>query len=437
LISYPNQLRGPGIGPVKAAERVPCLDILRGVAVLGILVMNVYAFAMPLAAYGNPLVMGGTDVLDIGTWFFTHLFFDQKFMSIFAMLFGAGLIIMMQRAESRAVAFGPIYYRRTFWLVVLGALHGYFIWFGDILFHYGLMGMLVFLMRKASPKTHLAMACAALPIALLINFASSFHVESLQSEAARIEQAQAAGAVLDAKQRETLGEWQDVRPLFAPDSADIEAEVQAYRGSYIDTLVYRVPLVAFLQFNLTPVFVVWRVGGLMLIGMALMKLGVLSGERDTACYARMAYLGYGIGIPLAVLSAVLLDRHEFDPLYTVRYGGIANYFGSILVAFGHIGAVMVAIRSGAVRGIADRLAAVGRMALSNYLMQSLVMTTIFYGYGLGLYGQVPRFWQQLFVVALIGTQLLVSPWWLRYFHFGPAEWLWRSLTYGQRQPMRR
>jgi len=436
-MSYPNQLRSPGIGPVRAAERVPCLDILRGVAVLGILVMNVYAFAMPLAAYANPLVMGGTDVLDIGTWFFTHLFFDQKFMSIFSMLFGAGLIMMMQRAESHAAALGPIYYRRMFWLLLLGALHGYFIWFGDILFHYGLMGMLVFLLRKAPPKTLLAIACAALPMALLINFASSFYVEDLQSEATRIEQAQAAGAALDPQQQETLDEWQDVRPLFAPDSADIEAEVQAYRGSYVDALAYRAPLVAFMQLNLTPVFVVWRVGGLMLIGMALMKLGVLSGDRETGCYARMAYLGYGLGIPLAVLSAVLLDRHDFDPLYAARYGGIANYFGSILVALGHIGAVMIAIRSGVVRGFAGRLAAVGRMALTNYLMQSLVMTTIFYGYGLGLYGQVPRFWQQLFVVALIGAQLVVSPWWLKYFHFGPAEWLWRSLTYGQRQPMRR
>jgi uncharacterized protein len=174
-----------------------------------------------------------------------------------------------------------------------------------------------------------------------------------------------------------------------------------------------------------------------LLGMALMKLGVLSGERSADFYRRMAVIGYGAGLPLVILSAVMLDAHSFDPLYVARYGGIPNYFGSILVAFGHIGAVFLIVKSDAMHAIVDRLAAVGRTALSNYLAQSLVMTTVFYGYGFGLYAEVPRFWQQAFVAALVALQLLLSPWWLKYFRFGPAEWLWRSLTYGQRQPMRR
>jgi uncharacterized protein len=171
--------------------------------------------------------------------------------------------------------------------------------------------------------------------------------------------------------------------------------------------------------------------------MALMKLGVLSGERNTRFYKRMTLFGYGVGLPLAVLSAVTLEGQQFDPLYVARYGGIPNYFGSILVAFGHIGAVMLVVKSGAFEAAVERFAAVGRTALSNYLAHSVVMTSLFYGYGMGLYGEVPRFAQQGFVVALIGLQLLLSPWWLKHFRFGPAEWLWRSLTYGQRQPMRR
>jgi uncharacterized protein len=151
----------------------------------------------------------------------------------------------------------------------------------------------------------------------------------------------------------------------------------------------------------------------------------------------MTLLGYGLGLPLAVLSAVLLETQRFDPLFVARYGGIPNYFGSILVAIGHIGAVLLVVKSGALRTIVGRFAAAGRMALSNYLGQSLVMTSLFYGYGLGLYGDIPRIGQQALVVILIALQLLVSNWWLKYFHFGPAEWLWRSLTYGQRQPMRR
>jgi len=436
-MSYPEALAVPNVGPVSAAERLVSLDTLRGVAVMGILVMNVYAFAMPLAAYYNPLIMGGSDALNMGVWFFTHLFFDQKFMSIFSMLYGAGVVMMMDRAEARGAAFAPLFYRRSAWLLLLGLLHAYFIWFGDILFHYALMGMAVFLLRRAAPKTLIIVAGFMLPVALLFNFAGSFYMEELQADVAGIEARLAQGATLDAEQQRKLDEWREIRPLFAPSDEDIAAEVAAYRGSYVDTLTQRAPFVAFMQVNLTLVFVVWRVGGLMLLGMALMKLGVLSGERSTRFYRNLAMVGYGAGLPLAVLSALLLEAHGFDPIYVARFGGIPNYVGSILVAFGHIGAVMLVVKSGALRAIVDRFAAVGRMALSNYLAHSLLMTSLFYGYGLGLYADVPRLWQQALVVAVVALQLLISPWWLKHFRFGPAEWLWRSLSYRQRQPMRR
>ena len=437
MIGYSNQLPGQDAGPVPAAERLIALDTLRGVAVMGILVMNVYAFAMPVAAYANPLIMGGTDALNMGTWYFTHLFFDQKFLSIFAMLYGAGLVMMMNRAEQHGIAFAPVFYRRSLWLIAIGLVHGYFIWFGDILFHYALTGMIVFLLRRAAPRTLITIACVMLPVSLLISFGSSFYLEDLQAEAAAIEAQQAAGEAPDAGQQEKLDEWLEVRPLFAPDEQDIARDVTAYQGSYDDVFAHRAPFVAFMQLNLTLVFGLWRVGGLMLIGMALMKLGVLSGERGVGFYRNLAVLGYGAGLPLAILSAISLEAHGFDPLYVARFGGIPNYVGSILVALGHIGVVLLIVKSGAWRALAERFAAVGRMALSNYLGQSLVMTTVFYGYGLGLYAGVPRVWQQAFVIVVIGLQLLVSPWWLSRFRFGPAEWLWRSLTYGQRQPMRR
>ena len=435
-MGYPEPLVAQNAGPVTPTERLVSLDTLRGVAVMGILVMNVYAFAMPLAAYYNPLVMGGKDALNMGTWFFTHLLFDQKFMSIFSMLYGAGIVTMMNRVERRDACFSCVFYRRSIWLIVLGLLHGYFVWFGDILFHYALMGMIVFLFRKASPTMLISGASILLPVTLLINFGSSFYIEELQADVAAIEQAQSQGAALDERQQEQLDAWQEIRAVFAPSAEDIEAEVAAYTGTYVDALAQRAPFVAFMQLNLTLVFIVWRVGGLMLLGMALMKLGVLSGERSMRFYTRMALVGYGSGLPLAILSAVLLDAHQFDPLYVARFGGIPNYFGSILVALGHVGAVVLVVKSGAVQAIARRFAAVGRMALSNYLAHSLVMTTLFYGYGLGLYAEVPRIWQQGFVAVLIGLQLLLSPWWLEYFRFGPVEWLWRSLTYVQRQPMR-
>lgn len=436
-MGYAEPLAVAKVGPVSAAERLPSLDTLRGVAVMGILVMNVYAFAMPLAAYYNPLIMGGRDAVNMGVWYFTHLFFDQKFMSIFSMLYGAGLVLMMNRAAARGAPFAHVFFRRSAWLLVFGLLHAYFIWFGDILFHYALMGMVVFLLRKASPRTLILVACAMLPVTLLFNFGGSFYMEELQADVAGIEEQQARGATIDADQQRKLDEWREIRPFFAPTEADIAAEVAAYRGSYVDAFTQRAPFVAFMQVNLTLVFVVWRVGGLMLLGMALMKLGVLSGECSTRFYRTLATVGYGVGVPLAVLSAVLLEAHRFDPIYVARFGGIPNYFGSILVAFGHIGAVVLVVKSGIMRALVERFAAVGRMALSNYLAHSLLLTTLFYGYGLGLYGDVPRLWQQALVAVVVGVQLLVSPWWLKHFRFGPLEWLWRSLTYRQRQPMRR
>jgi len=180
--------------PVTGSERFDSIDTLRGIAVLGILVMNIYGFAMPMAAYSNPLAYGGTEWFNIGTWYFTHLIFDQKFMTIFSVLFGAGLIMMSTRAESRGSKYAGVWYRRNFWLLLIGALHGYLIWFGDILFSYALMGMLIFPLRKRKPRTLIIVACLMLPVALLFSYAGGIYVDKLQVSVAEIEQVQESGA---------------------------------------------------------------------------------------------------------------------------------------------------------------------------------------------------------------------------------------------------
>ncbi|MDH5345027.1 MAG: DUF418 domain-containing protein, partial [Gammaproteobacteria bacterium] len=166
--------------PVAATERISSIDTLRGVAVLGILVMNIYAFAMPFVAYQNPLAMGGTEWYNVGTWIFTHVFFDQKFLTIFAMLFGAGLVMMATRAEDRGANYGGAWYRRNFWLLLFGAAHGYLIWFGDILFHYALMGMLIFPFRNRSPRALMIFAAVLLSIGFLMQAAGGAYMADLQ-----------------------------------------------------------------------------------------------------------------------------------------------------------------------------------------------------------------------------------------------------------------
>jgi len=416
----PQECLSPGpAGPVLGNERIVSLDALRGVAILGILVMNIYAFAMPFIAYSNPLAMGGVEAHNIGTWFFTHIFFDQKFLSIFAMLFGAGMILMTGRAEARGARYGRIFYRRQFWLLVIGALH------------------VVYLFRKRSPRTLIIIACLLLPISLVGNYGRSVSVAQTIVAVAEIQDLQGAGEELSDEQKKLLKRWESSRAFTAPNAEDLQKDLDAYRGSYLDIVKHRAPTVLMMQIFVTLFFGISRIAALMMIGAALMKLGVLSGERSTAFYRNLMLAGYLLGLPLTIFSAVSLNAHAFDTLYMLRVGGIANYIGSLVVAFGHIGLVMLIVKSGVLRRLMERFAAVGRMAVSNYLMHSLVLTTIFYGYGLGLYGTIPRFWQMGFVVGVIALQLFLSTWWLSRYRFGPVEWLWRSLTYWKRQPMRR
>lgn len=423
-------------GPVEASQRFVSLDRLRGVAILGILVMNIYAFAMPFIAYTNPLRMGGTEPWNLGTWFFTHLLFDQKFISIFAMLFGAGLVLMTGRAEARGSKPGPIYMRRQLWLMVIGAMHGYLLWVGDILFAYALIGMLVYLFRNRQPRTLIIVACFLLPMAPILNFGSAMQVEETMSEIATIEAQVAQGEELDEEQAQLLEEWEVQRAFMMPNDEDIRKETEAYLGSYPEVVTYRAPIVAMLQLFIPLIYGIWRIGALMLIGMALMKLGVLTAERTVGFYTRLMLTGYLAGLPLTAFSAWNLYAHDFDPLYMMRIGGIANYVGSILVALGHIGLVMLITKTGVLQRLMDRFAAVGRMALTNYLMHSVILTSIFYGYGLGLFGSVPRALQMTFVAGVIGFQLWFSGWWLARFRFGPVEWLWRTATYWKVQAMR-
>ncbi len=422
--------------PVAAAERLTSLDLLRGVAILGILVMNVYAFAMPLAAYTNPFQMGGGDPFNLGIWIMSHVVFDQKFMSIFAMLFGAGIILMMERAEARGADFGPFYFRRQFWLLAIGLLHLVFVWLGDILSYYAIVSFVVYFARRLPVRLLVAIACILLPVPLLISYAYSFHFETLLAEVPALEASLAAGESLSPDAAARYEEWQNTRPLLMPSVDDLAEELRAHTGSYADAVQYRIEHSLPMLLTAVPFFIVWRVGGLMLLGMAMMRTGLLSANRPDSVYRRMILAGYGIGLPLTISSAWLSFATGFDPVINLRYGSVLNYVGSILVAFGHIGVVMLVAKRGIARSITARLEAVGRMALTSYLLQSLIMTSLFYGYALGLYGSLDRRGQMLVVIAVLVLQIVVSPWWLRRFRFGPAEWLWRTLTYGRAQRMR-
>jgi uncharacterized protein len=422
--------------PVAAPERLAAVDVLRGVALLGILVMNIYAFALPSAAYFNPLVWGGDRGADIWTWIVTHLLFDQKMMTIFSMLFGAGLVLLDQRSAARGAKLGGVYYRRVLVLLAFGLLHAYLLWYGDILYNYAVCGLLLYLFRRVRPRWLIAVGAGLIVAAALSYTAMGGFFTLARQSAGEAAAARAAGRTPTEFQQEMEKTWPEIEAEFNPSPAELQRQIQVHRGPWSGIFVDRLKLVLQIQIFMTLMYLTWRLGGIMLVGMALMKLDVFSARRYPAFYRRLMLVGYGLGFPLVGLGMWDLFRTRFDFVHEFLVGGHYNEVGSLLVALGHVGLIMRLYQAGVWSALQARLAAVGRMALTNYLAQTVIATTIFYGYGFGLFGAVTRFPLMGFVVAIWAVQLWYSPLWLKHFRFGPAEWLWRWLTYGRRPSMR-
>jgi uncharacterized protein len=296
------------------------------------------------------------------------------------------------------------------WLLLFGLLHAYLLWCGDILVMYAVCGLLVYLFRKRRPRTLLIVAVlslSVLPFFLVRGGRWASHAPAAQ--------------------------LQELSDNWKPPAPEVARQVAAYRGSWLTQMTYRVPQALQME---APGYL-FRLFGLMLTGMALFKLGFFSGRLSPTLYLALIGMALLVGIPITLYGVQLDFAHDWDDDFSVFYGRLYNYGASLLISFGWIGLVMLASRSAALTGVPQRLAAVGRMAFTNYIMQSVICTTIFYGHGFGLFGKVPRTGQFGIVVAVWIFQLLISPIWLRYFQFGPLEWLWRCLTYWQLEPIRR
>jgi uncharacterized protein len=440
---YDAELDGvrPGAEPVKAAERFFAVDVLRGFALLGILAMNIVDFGWPGAAYGNPLRGAGFEGTDRVVWFFNHLVFEAKMMTIFSMLFGAGLVLMDQRAASRKASIRGVYYRRVLWLLAIGLVHAYLIWSGDILVIYAECGLFLYLFRDLRPRTLIIVGISSLLLVVPILLVFTAGIDYMKAAAARVEAREKADESPDPADKKLADIWkknieEHLSPTPEQQAKDWDTEMATYRGGYFGIVKHRAGQLIWVH---TIVFLLglgFTAGGRMLIGMGLMKLGVFSAARSRRFYLWMVGLGYGIGMPLMVFDAINLIRHGFSTEYMLHGGVFYNLFGSVVVVMGHVGLIMLIVQSGALGWLTRRLAAVGRMALSNYLTHSIVCTTLFYGYGFNLFGTINRTGLAAIVLTIWNFQLVVSPIWLRYFRFGPAEWLWRSLTYWRPQPMR-
>jgi uncharacterized protein len=396
------------------SKRIVSLDVLRGVAVLGILVMNIQSFSMPTAAYINPTAYGDLTGLNKWIWILSHILASQKFMSIFSMLFGAGVLIFTENAIAKGKNCAALHYRRMLWLMVFGLLHGYLLWYGDILFTYGLCGMLLFVFRKLSPRKLIWIGFGFFVVPMILDSLFAFSIsywpeETLQS---------------------TLQSWQ-------PDAHTLDHYLLAYRGGWLEQMEVRVPGNLFMQTGWFFMQTFWRVMSMMLLGMALFKWKILSAERSKGFYLRMTLWGLLIGFSLSVTGVILNFNKQWSMEFSMFLGKHFNYVGSVGTALGYVGLVMLICNSVSFNGFKNAFAKVGRMAFTNYILMTLICTFIFYGHGLGLFGSVERKFQALMVVGIWIGMMIISPLCMRWFRFGPLESLWRSLTYGRWQPLKK
>jgi uncharacterized protein len=406
-----------------ALTRHITLDALRGFAVMGILAMNIIGFAMPEWAYLSPAIYGGDTLADRISWFFSFVLVDGKMRGLFSLLFGASMMLIIERAEAKQQNPAHIHYARMAWLALFGLAHFFLLWFGDILFTYAIIGCLAFLMHHWEPRKLIIWALVVYGLGFTLWAFTYGGMQVLQWLATQ----PGANAELAKSYREMMASTEF--------NVDVAEELALLRGGWWGIVSEKLaewysPLGAVAQ-------AITETLPLMMLGMAMKKNGFLTGEWDTSEYRRWVNRLLLPGIILSALVGAWMWASGFN-LVTTLAGFLAwSMTPRLMLTIAYAALLILWVRKLAGSPLLDRVAATGRAAFSNYLGTTIVMTTIFYGYGLGLFGYVSRPMLWLFVIGAWAVMLLWSKPWLERFHYGPLEWLWRSLARMEFQPMRR
>ena len=417
-----------------AAQRIEALDFVRGVALCGILLMNITGFGLP-QAYSNPTAAGGATGANLWAWIITQIGFEGTQRALFSMLFGASAILLTSRLEaSGRTDAADIYYRRNLWLIAFGFVNAFILlWYGDILYAYGVCALFLFPFRRLAPKWLMTIGLGVLLLGAVWNAYENDQLLGRHTAYAAAVAARDSGAQLSERQKAAIEAWESARGDFKPSPQSIRDSVRNHTSGYV---------FAFRQFSSINVyFQTWfmyryffDIFGMMLIGMALFKLGVLTLDRPARLYLAMVALGYGVGLTVNWLETRWILDHNFSAL-SFAQSNISYDLGRLATTVGHLGALLLFVRSGVLPWLRRAFAAVGQMAVTNYLMQSVICGVLFIG--LKWFNQLERHELYYVVLAIWVFQLVASPLWLRHFRFGPVEWLWRYLTYLKRPPLRR
>lgn len=380
------------------ASRIVALDHLRGAAVLGILIANLPGFALPVAAYFSPAAWGGTSPADVSAWALTYVLVEGKMRGLFAALFGASMLLVIDRAEQRGGNGAALHLRRMATLFAIGCAHLYCVWSGDILSLYALVGCVALLFSPAPLRLLLFAAAACLLLAL----ANGLAIASL-------------GSVVE-------------RVFGRSTAADLTREIVAMRGGWRSNVAWRWheeagPFTAFLANG--PETLAY-----MLLGMAGLRSGFLTGTWQRRRYAMIAAVALLTTLPVFALLATQTIARAFDARTVVLASFVVAPLLRPVAVAGYAALLLLMARPG-------RLAEAGRVALSNYLGCSLLLTALFYGWGAGQFARWDRATLYLLVPPLWVTMLAWPRWWLARFTHGPAEWLWRCAARGTWITLRR
>jgi uncharacterized protein len=394
------------------------LDIIRGTAVMGILLANIPGFALPEPAYFSPLAYGGHGPAEVTAWLLNFVFVEGKMRGLFSVLFGASMLLVIERAEAAGESTAKVHFARMAVLFLLGLGHMYFVWWGDILAHYALAGAVAFLFHRLNARTLLLTALLFLALNLTWN-------------------AQSLATLVGSAERDSpqaIAIWNNYSWYFGVPPRDwLLGEITAMRGPWAQEVAWRWHYLD----GAWPFFrsVGAETLGAMLLGMACYRSGFITGGWDRRRYRNVALIGLGIALPAYLLLGITTIQHGFDQRWVYLDSIVATVPLRLLGTIGYAAVLLLLI--GREGWLSVRLAAVGRTAFTNYLATSILVTAIFYGWGLGQFARWDRASIYCIPPFIWLLMLLWSKPWLDRFAYGPFEWAWRSLARWKLQPMRR
>ena len=416
----------------REGDRIESLVVLRGFALLGIFLLNILGFGLVSAAFLDPgIYIEPYEGVDFLVWALIELTSEGTMRTLFSILFGAGVVLFVSGSRNKS---GWLHYRRTFWLLLFGLIDLYLLlWYGDILVTYALGAAI----RNWSPRRLMVLAAFLFGLGTLQSIVFKFGLEMTREAAEKVELAERMGLEIDPQSQEVANGWFEFERTSLLNSEQIQMEIDARSTSYWSAFEHNIVKANEAIFFTVPALFLLDALMMMVVGMALYKLGVLELKRKAGFYLKMMCVGLTVGLLINAYEIWVCVRSGMDVLETNPYMRPTYHAGRLALGLGYLGAILYVIQVGWLQSIRARLAAVGRMALTNYLMQSLLGMLVFSGAGLGLVGQLS--WSQIYlvVVAIWVFQLILSPWWLSRFYFGPVEWLWRCLTYLKLPVMRR